>query len=496
MRNKLHPLSIFKYSYKLSLANVIGYALQIPVSLYVAAKLGPQNYGLVAFVMLWAFYGRLIRPGLLGASGREMPHYIGKGQADSAIYIQNVCVTSEFIYYLFSAAVIIISSFFFKNNVVRVGLVLVAISLIVDLIDSFYTNAQWVFQRFDILARINLLKAVITPLLTFLLVYSLQTYGLLVLPIAVSLFSICCLLFYVPNHNFAITFDYKKLIYLCKVGITLQLLTFLFWAFRGIDRTIIAIYFSAEQLGYYAFAMAFIHNIYKLIADFDRVLGPVMLQELGRAGNALLIQKEFNQLMILLTLAGAAVTNLVQACFGAAIFWLLPKFIPSIAIFEIFAFNIIFTTILIVPYNLLLSSVVNKQRLSNIIYAIASILSILLAYPVVKMGGGPIGIACLFVVVQMMIAISMLVVSKKYLFINKKESVLFGVWTIGILSTAVINYIIFSTSSFKYSVSYVLSPLINRASFTLLCWGTISYIMYRIFTKEKILLKLLKDKIT
>jgi len=49
MRNKLHPLSIFRNSYQLSVAKIIGFAIQIPVSFYVASKLGPENYGIVVF---------------------------------------------------------------------------------------------------------------------------------------------------------------------------------------------------------------------------------------------------------------------------------------------------------------------------------------------------------------------------------------------------------------------------------------------------------------
>ncbi|MFC1674284.1 oligosaccharide flippase family protein [Candidatus Omnitrophota bacterium] len=495
MRNKLHPISIFRHSYKLSLANIIGYILQIPVFLYVASRLGPENYGLVAFVMLWAFYGRLIRPGMLSAAAREMPHNIGKGEAGSAIYIQNICITYEFIYYLFASSIIIVASFFFKNPVVRIGLILVAISLLLDIIDSSYANAQWSFQRFNIITRINLFKALITPLFTFLLVFLLYTYGLLVLPVAISLFSIFYYLIFAPKLNFAITFNFKKLLPLLKVGIALQLFTFLFWTFRGIDKTFVAMWFSAKQLGLYAFAMSFIHNIYKLISDFGNVLQPIVLSELGRLGDALHVQKEFNQLIIVLTMAGCIITNLAQAGFGAMVYWFVPKFIPSIKIFEILSFNIIFTAILIVPSILLLSSLINKQKLCNIIYGIVLVMITLLAYLIVKMGVGVIGIACLFVGTQVIITISMSVVSRKYLFKNNNELFSFCLGMLAILFFAVINYSVFLLNLFRYQQGSILIPFAGRIFFTLVYWGIIIFLAYRFFTKDKILLKLFKEKI-
>ena len=210
MRNKLHPLTIFSHSYKLSLANIIGYAMQIPVSLYVASKLGPENYGLVAFIMLWAFYARLIRPGLIASASREMPHYVGKEQISTAVSIQNICLTYEFIYYVFISVIIIIASVFFKNNVIKVGLILVSVSLLIDYVDCAYWNAQWAFQRFNIITRMNWIKAMITPILTFFLVYLLHVYGLLVLPLAVSIISIICFLFLSPKLHFTITFNFKN----------------------------------------------------------------------------------------------------------------------------------------------------------------------------------------------------------------------------------------------------------------------------------------------
>lgn len=495
MKNKLHPASILKHSYKLSLANIIGYGLQIPVSLYVSSRLGPENYGLVAFVMLWAFYGRLIRPGLISSAGREMPHYIGREQISAAISIQNICLTYEFIFYLFVSGIMLVASFFFKNKVIRIGLILTAISLVLDFMDSAYTNAQWVFQRFNIITSINFLKAVITPLLTFVLVYFLSVYGLLVLPIAISIISILYFIFSSPKLNFIISFDSKKLMPLLKVGVILQFLTFLFWAFRGIDRTIVAMYFSKEQLGYYAFAIAFIANIYKIISDFGNVLSPILISELGRTGDYLLVQKEFQQLIVILTVAGCAIANLAQAGFGAMIFWFSPKFMPCIKIFEIFSFTIIFTIILLVPFNLLLSPLINKQKICNYIYGAVLVSCIALARPLIKMAGGIMGIVYLFAGAQAAITLAVLFAAKKYLFKDKNGYILFSLWAAALLSIAIVNYFVFSLRVFSYSNGHIFIPLVNRIILILSCWGTVGYIMFRLFTKDKNLVRLVKEKI-
>ncbi|MDP2923775.1 MAG: oligosaccharide flippase family protein [Candidatus Omnitrophota bacterium] len=495
MRNKLHPLSIFRHSYKLSLANIIGYVLQVPVSLYVASKLGPENYGLVAYVMLWAFYGRLIRPGFFAYASREMPYYIGKEKPELAIRIQNICITYESVYYIIAAAIIIIASSFYKINLIRVGLVLVAVSLLLDLIDSSYMNAQWSYQRFNIITKINLFKTIITPLLTLSLVFLFHVYGLLAVPVAVSLFSIIYFFFFAPKLKFTVTFSSENFLSFLKTGIALQALTFLFWAFRGIDRTIIAVYFPVNQLGIYSFAIAYVHNIYKLISDFGNVLQPVILSELGRLGDSLLIQKEFIQMIVVMTTIGCIITNLVQAGFGAMVFWFVPKFIPSIKIFEILAFNIIFTVFFIVPSTILLSTLVNKQKICNIVYTVALTVIILLSYPMVKIGLGIMGIVYVFVFAQFLISILMFIISKKYLFKNSKESFLFCSGLLAVLFISIVNYYIFSVVNFfKYYNGHILTPFIARISFAVICWGAIVFIMYRAFTKDKIFMKLVKER--
>lgn len=495
MRNKLHPVSILRHSYKLSLVNAISYVLQIPVSIYVASTLGPENYGLIAFVMLWAFYGRLIRPGLLASAAREMPHYIGKEERKHAIIIQNVCITYEFIYYIFVSVIFIIASFFFKVNVIRIGLILVAVSFLLDIADCSFMNAQWVFQRFNIITRNNLLKVIITPLLTLALVFLLNVYGLLVLPAVISIFSIIYFLFFAPKLNFAITLDFKKIMPLLKVGISLQVLTFLFWSFRGIDRTVVAMRFSIVQLGFYTFAVAYLNNIHKLISDFGNVLSPIIMSELGREGHTQLLQKEFNQLCIILTIVGCFMTNLAQAGFGAMVFWFVPNFIPSISIFEVLAFNIIFTAILVVPLTILQSALINKQNFCNLVYGVVLLLSFLLASRITNADAGIMKIAYLFVGMQIAVTISILALCGRYLFKNKAEYYLFCLLTISVLFLTVINQVIFSTGAFQYTKSHVLAAFINRTSYALLCWGGVFFIMYRLFTRDKFLVKLIKEKI-
>ena len=495
MRHKLHPLSILKHSYKFSAANILGYLLQIPSSIYVASRLGPENYGLVAFVMLWAFYGRLIRPGLFNATAREMPHCIGKGNADRAIFIRNVAATYEFIYYLLAGVIIVAASFFFKNPIIKTGLILVAVSLILETIHSAFASEQWAFQRFGIMAKITVLRTITTPLITVLLVYLFHTYGVLILMVALPVICILCFLFIAPKVKLKAIINYKEFRSLFKVGIALQFFGFLFWAIRGVDRTYVAMYFSAAQLGFYSFAMSPIHNIYNIISDFGKVLSPVIYNELSKSEDSSHMQREIARLVILLTLAGCIITNLAQAGFGGMVLWFIPKFAPSIKIFEVFAFNIIFTAMLAVPTILLVSTMVNKQKVCNIIYGVILAVSFLLVYFISRANAGVIAIAYIFVGIYFLKTLLIFLVSKKYIFKNNHEFLLFIFWAAAILTTSLVNYLCFSMGPFKFSSYQILFPLITRICLTLACWGAVSFLMYKYIIKDKRLLSLIKERI-
>lgn len=108
-------INIAKISLKFTSVQVISAFISVPVSIYVATILVPEEYGVYGFLGLWSMYSTLITLGLLTAGYREVPVLLGKGEEKEALRIQNITITSDMLYSILPCVVILGASFFSQN---------------------------------------------------------------------------------------------------------------------------------------------------------------------------------------------------------------------------------------------------------------------------------------------------------------------------------------------------------------------------------------------
>lgn len=301
-----------------------------------ATILVPEEYGVYGFLGLWIMYAALIRPGLTISGYREIPVLLGKGEENEALRIQNIAVTSDMVYSVLPFVVILGASLFFSEPILKIGLIITAISYGATQLVNYWVGINFLRQNFNIVAKGRLIAAIVSPLVIVASVHWLRVYALLIVPIFIA---IILWVYYWKRGpiNFRFTLDWKETVRLVKIGVVLQTGALALWGFRLADRTIIASTLSLEQLGLYTFAIGFIIRLLMIPTDFTNVLQPILYKELGRAPSVFEGFKDTKRVAVYLALGAAMLIPVSQLGFYLVVSLLTTKYINSIPIFIVSA---------------------------------------------------------------------------------------------------------------------------------------------------------------
>lgn len=419
-------INIARNSLKFTSVTFLRALISLPVTIYVATILVPQEYGVFGFLGLWLMYATLITPGLLPSGYREIPVLLGKGDENEALRIQNITITSDMLYSLLPFVVILGASPFFSEPILKFGLIITAISYGASHFVQYWDGINFLRQKFNIAAKGRLITAIVSPLVIVASVYWLKVYALLIAPIIVT---IILGIYYRKRGpiNFHFTLDWKETVRLVKIGVVLQAGTLVFWAFRLADRTIIASTLPLEQLGLYTFAIGFIMAVLAIPRDFGRILQPILYKELGRASSILEGFKDTRRIAVYIALGTAVLIPISQLGFYSVVSLITTKYIGSIPIFYVLTYNLYLVSIVIIPNLVLNSSIVNKQKLSLCSFSIGLALNIIFDILVIKLGYGVVGVAWVTICTQGLVTFMQYCFIKSYIFKDLKEFLRFQI---------------------------------------------------------------------
>ena len=413
-------IDIAKNSLKFSSASLLGALVLLPVNIYVATILLPEEYGVYGFLGLWLIYANLIRPGFTISGYREIPVLLGKGEENEALRIQNITVTSDMLYSMLPFVVILGASFFFSEPILKIGLIITAISYGATHFVRYWVGINFLRQNFNVVAKGRLIAAIVPALVIVASVYWLKVYALIIAPIFLAI--ILGLYYWRKGPiNFRFTLDWKETVRLAKIGVVLQAGALVFWAFRLADRTVIASTLPLEQLGLYTFAIGFIMTILTIPTDFTNVLHPILYKELGRASSAFEGFKDTKRIAVYLALGVAILIPISQLGFYLIVSLITTKYIGSIPIFYVLSYNLYLASIMVVANLILISSVVNKQKISLLVHAIGLALNIIFDLLVIKLGYGVVGIAWVTICTQGLVTVTLYYLAKSYMFRNTMD---------------------------------------------------------------------------
>jgi len=456
----LNPLHILKHSSKLTIAGMIGTALNFPISIVIANKLGPTLFGQVSFVLLWLTYAGLLRTGIFEGGQREIIHSLGQERLDQARFYQNLSLSGELLSALAPATVLFCAAFFFPDSIRRVGFILAPLSFIGASLSRMLGGYHFAHQRFGVYARFNLIRSLAQPLLLLAMFFVIGPYALFVVPAIVE-WGICILyLCFAPALGIEWRFEKKEALRLIRIGLPLGLQALVYWGYRLTGLTSVAVWLPAQQLGYYAFSAKLIDFGIRPFSDFGSVLMPSLWAEMGRSGNARDLSRDATRICLLVTVATCAVCNLFQAGFAPVVQLVTPRYTSSVGIFEVLSFNVILLTIISVPSLILDSVVVNKQWLHLNIWVGGLIINLGANYFVLRKGWGLLAIAWNDIWVQVLAILFIYGFAHRYLFHDREGAWRFYGSALALLSVSGLVFVLLRWSPLSFTTARGIPGLI------------------------------------
>jgi O-antigen/teichoic acid export membrane protein len=413
-------ISVARNSIKFTSVKVIAAVTMLGVTLYAGTLLTPEEYGTYGLLILWLMYVSLVSPGIYIAASREIPIFLGRGQDEDALRVQNISISAELLYMIVPAAVIIGASFFYTDNLMKTGLLIITASYIVTRLASIWASVNIARQRFNTAAMGNLVITIVSPAVILLTLHWLKVYALIIGPLTAHAVAMA---YYFTKGAIGFRFhlNRREIIRLVKIGIVLQGLFIMAWAFRLTDRTIIAAALPLAQLGLYTFAIGFLTQALNLFQDFGMVLQPTLWREASTAESVFQGFKDTRRIAVYLALGTAILIPLAQLIFFLIVTLVTKKYIDSIPIFSVLSYNLFLMAIAIVPTIILNSSLVNKQKIMLGCYAIGLVLNIGFDILAVRLGYGVIGIAWVTIGTQGLVTLFFYYFIKDYLFKTNVE---------------------------------------------------------------------------
>ncbi len=418
----LNPLHILKHSMKLSAGSLAGIVLSFGATIIVARMLGPDMLGQVNFVLLWLGYAGLIRLGLLDAGHREMADRLGRGEQDEARRVQNHALSGEALWSVVPASLLLCASLLADEPLRRVGFVIAPLIYLATIASRVLASTHLVYQHFGIYGRMNAVRSIGQPLLLMGLVLWIGAYAYFIAPLIIEWTVVALYLLRGPSLGLRWELNGAALRRLLRYGAAFGLGNLVYWAYRLVGSTSVAMWFSVQDLGYYTFVAMFVTVALQVFGDFSGVLTPILWSSVGKSQDTRQFHREYTRLTVFVVVAGCMVANLAQAGFGPFISLAVPQFVPGIEIFNILAFNIVVLTTTFVPSLLLSSAQVNKQWLQLSIAILALAINIVANYVVMRSGLGVTMIAWNDIWVQLIVVVVGYAVAQRHMFSHRKDA--------------------------------------------------------------------------
>jgi len=478
--------NIVKQSAKFNIVSIVSLLLKIPNQIIIGMFLLPEEYGIISFVTLWKLYAGLINPGMLSAAQREIPYLIGKKEIKQFMRVQNIAISSDLIYSILPFLVIFGASFFYSNKMIKIGLIITAFSFFSTRFVNYWVTINFIKQNFTVVAMGRLISSILSPIIIIISIYWLGIYAVLIAPLICTLF-MGIYYFKKAPIGYSFRFEWAEIVRLIKIGFVFSLSSVIFYVYRMADRTVIASFLPLYDLGLFTFAMTFVMFGINFLADFGRVLGPILWEHSGKVKNP---EDSFNntkRMAIYMALVTAIIIPLAQVGYNLIVKLILPKYIESIPLFLILSNMLYIASIVAIPNIILNSVIVNKQVFVISIYAIGVGINVILDLFMILVGYGIEAIALVTVLSQGVVTFALYFLSWRYMIKQRNELALF---LRQITLPFAISIIFFVFHSFFYS-STILNPwLLGVISvlFQIIIWYFIILLFYREYlTKDKII---------
>jgi O-antigen/teichoic acid export membrane protein len=380
------------------MANVLGVALVVPTMMLVARHLGPGRYGKAQLVVMCLSYAGLVRSGAFEGAARAFMGTRSEDRAGEARRVQNVGVTVETAVSAMPGVVLAGFAFVVEDDLVRQGLLLAPALVTLASFTSFCNALHLAQKEFRLAGVVSVLRSATTALVTVVGVWTIGPLGIVIGPAAADVVALVLMWRRGKPLGLRLTFDRQITSRVVREGFPLGVAAVVYWAYRLVGSTSVAIADAPAVFAQYVFAAMPVGLLVRSVGTINTVLMPTVWAPASEDDPSWL--RLGSRATVSIVVIAGLLANVAQAVYGPAMVQLLPRFEPSVAVFEVLALTVPLLCVTAVPSLLLDSPAAGKQVAHLSVWAAGLVLNVALNVAVIAFGGGLLGIAWVDVLVQ------------------------------------------------------------------------------------------------
>jgi O-antigen/teichoic acid export membrane protein len=378
----------------LSSVSIVTAVLAVPTTLLAARWVGPARYGGAQYVLLFYFYAALLRTGVFEGGVREFIHESSVGDPAKGERARSVGFSWETLASAIPGLLMVPLGLLFGDPLRQIGFVLAPVAVLAASISAFFGGMFIAEQRLGVVGRTWLIRAIV---LSTAVVAGVRLFGpvaIFVGPVVADATAVALFALARPRLRLGWVLDRRDGRRLLAAGFPLGLSAIVYWLYRMVGTTTVALSQTTRTLGVYAFALVPITVLTRSIAMAEGVLTPALWTAM--ASDVEEVRAWVGQaarITVSLAVVAGLATNLAQAAFGPVIAMVVPSFAQAVPLFEVLSLSAFPLAIAAVPALVLNSTSVNRQRTQLAILAGGLMMNIVANACVVLFGGGPIAVA-------------------------------------------------------------------------------------------------------
>lgn len=389
--SEAHRESIPKAIARYSSSNIFKQLTRLANAFIKPKLLEPHLYGLWNLIGLFIFYSTYSNLGSRNAMLFLVPFHKGKNEHHKAIEVKSNVFYGTL--YINASIALIMLIYVFITNLdikIRLGILTLALLLIIDWYRDYYIADIQSEQNFMILSSKNFLESTVSVVLSALLLYFFNIYGLY---LSITLTGLIVIFFLRTRYTLRLhlRFDYKTFFALVRKGFPIMVYSFSMALIISIDRIIIFTFLGDTFLGYYGIAVAIFDFLMQIPTASRDVIEPRLMHSLSKntvdeSLKQYLFKPQINTAYLMPFLIG-------PIFFFTPVFinLLLPKYIPGVLSAQITIIGVFFLSMTSIIRGIIVAN--NWQFRSLMVLASVLSLKIVLSVIFIKTGFGLEGVA-------------------------------------------------------------------------------------------------------
>ena len=335
--------------------------IQFLKSFIVAKYLGPTDYGLLKTIDLVQMLNKYGTLGFNTTASREVGNLLGKNDKAKAYIVKNTAYSAEIILSILLFILGLTSSLLVESKNIVILIVLASFGLLFSKFRGVLATEAVIQKKFILTSKITFYTVSIASLVVIITVPFLKIYAVMLTNILIGVFAI---IFYLRFMSFNFKFKLQKKSFkkILSISIPLTIGTLALGSFQYAERILIIKYLGMNSLGLYTFAAMITGQFTVIFKSSIKVRIQDVFEGIGK-GNYNRIHKLVIKETMLIVLGSILLIPLVCLAVDVFIPLFLPKWSGAISISKIFIFSLPFEIMLSYISVVLISSLVDKQRI-------------------------------------------------------------------------------------------------------------------------------------